>query len=136
MSDPLAGGITSDVPVRGDFKDASLGATPAPIPVMSVRIKPEAVANIINNLDDLKGRTNDSEIVKQGSQYSFMDKRTDQPLAKLDAAGGTLKLYKTPEALAQRIDSVFVSTKDIKDFIKENAMESAPQVKLANSGPS
>jgi len=135
MSDPLPGGITSDVPLRGDFKNASLGAAPAPAPVMSVRIKPEAVATIISNMDDLKGRTNDSEIVKQGSQYSFMDKRTDQPLAKLDTAGGTLTMYKSPEALAQRIDSVFVSAKDIKDFIKENQVELAPEVKFAISGP-
>lgn len=105
------------------------------MPVMSFRVKPEAIPGIVSNLGDLKGRTNDSEIIQQGQKYSFMDKRNNQPLAELDTANGMVTMYKSPESMAARIDSAFVSAKDIKDFIKENTAEPAPQVRFANNGP-
>ncbi len=137
MNDPVAaGGIQTNVPMRENFQQASLGTAPAIAPVMSFRIKPEAVKDIINNLDDIQSRTDDSQIVQQGSKYALMDNRTSQPLAELNTANSTLTMYKTPESMAARIDSVFVSSKDIKDFIQENKVEPAPQVRLANTGPS
>ena len=135
MSDPvMSGGIQTDVAVRNDFKNASSGTAPAIAPVMSIRIKPEAVNDIVSNLDAIQGRTDDSQILQAGSKYALMDTRTNQPLAELNTANSTLTMYKTPESLAARIDSAFISSSDIKDFIKENRVESPP-VKLANNGP-
>ena len=139
LSDPLAGGITSNIPVQGDFKTASLGATPAPIPAMSFHVKPEATAEIISNLDALKGRTDDSEIIQKDSKYSFMDTRNNRPLAEIDTATNKVTLYKSVESLAARINSNFVTAEDIRGFIKEYSVaEQAPATpyKVANNGPS
>ena len=106
---------------------------------MSFHVKPEATAEIISNLDALKGRTDDSEIIQKDSKYSFMDTRNNRPLAEIDTATNKVTLYKSVESLAARINSNFVTAEDIRGFIKEYSVaEQAPATpyKVANNGPS
>src|SRR3989338_587780 len=110
MADPNL--IATNVKMGSDFKGAARIQ-----PVLSIQVKPDAVTSIISNLDKLKDRTDDSEIVKSCGKYSFMDKRNNQPLAELDSHNGMLTLYKSPKDMAERIDSAFISTKTINDFI-------------------
>ena len=110
MADPNL--ISTNIKIGGDFKAATL-----PSPVLKIQVKPEVIPEIIARLDTLKGFTKDSEIVQLGNKYSFIDKRNNQPLAEMDAGAGTLSMYKSPKDMAARIDSFFVSTKGIADFI-------------------
>lgn len=104
---------------------------------MSVQIKPEAVQNIINNIDKIQKRTDDSKIIQEGSKYSFMDLRNNQPLAELDTKSNTLHFHLDISKFVQRVDTIFLKDDDVMDFIKENKVESAaPAVyKVANNGP-
>jgi len=128
MADPLSGGIEAKgVDPQGQFKAASLGTAAQPKPHMTFPVKPDAFKEIINNLDKLKGRTTDSEVVKEttasgATKYSFIDKRNNQPLAVMTAQNNqaNLSLYKSPEDLAKRIDSVFVNADSIKEFVTQS----------------
>jgi hypothetical protein len=140
MSDPATGDIEArGITPQTDFKDAA-SATPAPArPYITFPIKPDVVKKVISQLDEIKGRTKDSKITVEqtaggGTKYSLIDKRDNQPLAVMNARGddATVTLYKSPEALAKRIDSIFVSQKKITEFIESNtashAIGSQPQV--------
>jgi hypothetical protein len=133
MADPLAGGIEAkNVNFQADFKAAS---SAGPKPFITFPVKPEAASKIISNLDALKGRTDDSAILKEntatgGTKYSFMDTRTNTPLAVMNTQNGqaSLSLYKSSEDLAKRIDSAFVKTEDVRNFIAEVRADSPTQV--------
>lgn len=119
MADPS--GIATTVNAGADFKPAS--RTP---PVMTISVNPDAIKLIIGKLSDLKSVTTDSEITQKGSAYTFTDKRTGQPLAELDTSSGTLAMYKNPKDMAARIDSMFVSEKDITKFIAASKVDAMP----------
>lgn len=128
MGDVLSGGIEAKgIDPQTQFKAAASGIPAAPKPYVTFPVKPEAVDKIINNMGKLKGRTDDAEIVTEKSsdgktRYSFIDNRNNQPLAVMQTQNGqtSLTLYKSPEQLAQRIDSAFVKAADIKEFISES----------------
>jgi hypothetical protein len=128
MADPLSGGIEAKgVDPQGQFKAASLGTAAQQKPHMTFPVKPQALKEIINNLDSLKGRTADSEVVKEttdsgATKYSFIDTRNNQPLAVMTEQNGqaSLSLYKSPAELAKRIDSVFINADSIKEFVAKS----------------
>lgn len=95
---------------------------------MVVPIKPDVIPDIVNNLGKLKGRTDDSDIVRNGDTYSFVDKRTNMPLAELNTKDNTLALYKTPRDMALRIDSAFISEKTITTFINDSRVPQQPEI--------
>lgn len=124
MSNPLAGGISTKTNPQSQFRMATSGAAAPPVPWLTIPVEPEATKKIVLNLDRIKGRTDDSNITKEttpagATRYSFMDTRNNQPLAVMNTENGrtSLALYKSPEDLAKRIDSVFVKADDIKQFI-------------------
>ena len=119
---------------RADFKAAATAAPTPAKPYVTFAVKPEIANELIEKLDQIKGRTDDSKITTEsvgngGTKFSLIDTRNNQPLAVMNKQGNdaTLTLYKSPEALAARIDSAFISVKDIKDFVEESKL-SAPQV--------
>lgn len=121
-------GIKCDIDVKQAF-DCVRESAPPVRPAMAFAVKPDVAQKVIASLSDIQGRTDDSEIVRRpgasgGMQYALLDKRNGEPLAALHEQGGQYKmaLYKTPHALAERIDSFFVSEKDISDFVRESRM--------------
>lgn len=117
---------------RTDFK-AAASVSPAR-PFMTFPVKPESAKEIINKFDQVKNRTDDSKTTSEptvdgGTRFSFIDKRDNQPLAVMNVQGGgaTITLYKSPESLANRIDSNFISAKDIRDFIQSSQI-ATPQL--------
>lgn len=111
----LTDSIKKNVSIDTDFKSVA-----APQPVLSIQVKPDMIPQIIGGLNTLKGRTNDSEVIQTGNKYSFMDKRSGQPLADIDAGTGTMNLYKTPKDMAARIDSIIISESTINKFLADS----------------
>lgn len=139
MSDPATGDIKAKgIAPQTDFTVAAAGAAPSAKPYTTFAVKQDVVKDIVSQLGKLKTVTDDAKITKEslpdgGTKYSFIDTRDNQPLAIMRAHQGaeaTLTLYKSPEALAKRIDSRFVSVQDIKEFIQTSGITS-PQFAAA-----
>jgi hypothetical protein len=107
--------IKTNVNLGGSFSSAN-----KPTPVLSIKITPKGVETILGGLALLEKVTSDSKIITNGSVSTFLDKRTGLPLAQLDAASGTVDLYKSTKDLAARIDSFMVSEKSIVNLLEKN----------------
>jgi hypothetical protein len=112
--------IKTSVNLGGNFGSAS-----KPMPVLSVKITQKGVEAILGGLTQLEKMTADSKIVTNGPVSTFLDKRTGLPLAQLDAASGTVDLYKTTKDLAARIDSFMISEKSITELLEKNKIPNA-----------
>lgn len=134
----MSGGIEAKgIDPQQQFNNAAMNAPKPASAYITLPIKPEGVQKIVENLNTLQGRTDDSRIDREiGSgtvKYSLIDTRNNQPLAEMTRQGGQgwLTLYQSPENLAKRIDSNFVSARSIRDFLDENRMD-APSAQMAS----
>jgi len=107
-------GIKTDVSLRKDF-----GVAGKPSPVLTVKLTPEGVAELLKNLNDLESITKNSKIQGNGTTKTFLDTKTGLPMAELDVASGKLALYMSTKDLANRIDSFMVSEKSLNQKIEK-----------------
>ena len=109
-----------------NFTKAAAGHSADQGPVATYPINAKATQELLGNLKSLQSRTDESRLERETTpegqtKYALIDMKNNQPLATLQVSGqqGTLALYKSPEDLAKRIDSFFVTPDTINAFLNE-----------------